>query len=86
MLLKLFVKKVVCGSKPYAKNNRTAPQFIISNERDFDIEKTRLVNYMNATPEIGEAAYDGRENLSFGTMSLSEWNTLYAKHLDHHLR
>lgn len=85
LLLKLFVKKVVCGPKPYAKNNRTAPQFVISDERDFNVEKTRLINYMNATADIGAANYDGRENQSFGKLSTQEWNTLYSKHLDHHL-
>ena len=85
-MLKLFVKKAVCGPKPYSKNSRTAPQFIIKEDRDFEKEKARLVAYIKQVGDAGAAAFEGRENQSFGKLSSSEWNTMYAKHLDHHLK
>jgi hypothetical protein len=39
-MMKLFVKNIVVGEKPYAKNSRTAPEFIIANQRDFEKEKS----------------------------------------------
>jgi len=33
-LIKLFAKNVVVGPKPYKKNSRTAPVFLITDERD----------------------------------------------------
>lgn len=84
-MLKLFVKNQVVGSKPYAKNGRTAPQFIIKDEKDFEAEKTRLVAYINKTLDLGAAHFEQKESHSFGKLPSSEWNTMFYKHLNHHL-
>lgn len=83
---KLFAKSTVIGDKPYAQNGQTAPIFIIKDSKDFAVEKTRLVTYINKTFEQGSAHYDGLENMNFGKLSAKQWNTFFAKHLDHHLR
>lgn len=85
-ILKLLVKKAVVGPKPYPKNGKTAPQFIISDERDFETEKSRLIAYMTKTKDLGEAHFDGKESHSFGALTTQEWNVMFSKHLDHHLR
>ena len=85
MILKLLVKNSVVSEKPYPKNNHTAPQFIIKEERNFDIEKDRLIAYLNKTNKLGETNFEGKESLSFGKLSAVEWNNMFAKHLDHHL-
>ena len=85
-MLKLAVKKSVVGPKPYPQNSRTAPAFLITDKRVFETEKSRLLSYINRTAELGEKHFDGRESLSFGALSVDEWNTLFYKHLDHHLR
>lgn len=84
-MLKMFVKGAVVGPKPYAKNSRTAPEFIISDSRDFNAEKTKLVNYLQKTQELGESHFHNKESNSFGPLTGKEWNVLFAKHLDHHL-
>ena len=84
-LLKLFVKSAVVGSKPYPKNSRTAPEFIISSNRDFDAEKQRLIGYINKVQELGSEYFEGRDYRSFGTLTSKEWNMMFSKHLDHHL-
>lgn len=84
-ILKLLVKNTVVGPKPYPKNGRTAPQFVISDERDFELEKNRLLNYMKKVVELGESHFDGKESHSFGPMTRAEWNVMFSKHLDHHL-
>lgn len=84
-MLKAFVKKTVVNEVPYKKNSRTAPQFIIADERDFEAEKTILIDYIKKTEELGADHFSGKENLSFGKMTLEEWNNLFYKHLDHHL-
>jgi len=73
------------GPKPYPKNGRTAPMFIISEERDFEVEKQRLMDFMDKTCELGASHFDGKANQGFGVLSEKEWNTMYAKHIDHHL-
>ncbi|AUC80932.1 DUF1569 domain-containing protein [Lacinutrix sp. Bg11-31] len=84
-MLKLFVKKAVVNEKPYSKNGRTAPQFIIADTRDFEIEKKRLVDFIIKTQELGEDYFEGKESHSFGKLTATEWNNSFYKHLDHHL-
>ena len=84
-LLKLFVKNQVVGPKPYPRNGRTAPAFVVADQRDFEHEKQRLLGYLHQTQQLGEAHFAGRESHSFGPLSASEWNTMFYKHLDHHL-
>ena len=85
LMLKLFVKKAVCGPKAYPKNSRTAPQFVITGEKDFEKEKARLIGYINKVALDGASVYEGKENQSFGKLTAAEWNTMYSKHLEHHL-
>jgi Protein of unknown function (DUF1569) len=84
-LLKAFVKNLVVSEKPYAKNIRTAPEFIIADHRNFEAEKQRLINYLQKTVQLGEAHFEGKESHSFGKLSSTEWNNMFYKHLDHHL-
>ena len=84
-MLKLMVKPIVVGLKPYKKNIRTAPEFIIDDERDFTTEKTRLIDFIQQTHQTGAAEFEGKESPSFGPLTAKEWNILFYKHTDHHL-
>ena len=84
-MLKLFVKKIVVGEKPYSKNGRTAPEFLITSDKEFEKEKNRLVEYLTKTQKLGEGHFDNKASHSFGKLTKSEWNNMFHKHLDHHL-
>jgi hypothetical protein len=84
-ILKKLVKNNVVSEKPYAQNGKTAPQFIIKETKDFTVEKSRLINYINKTQSLGESHFDGKESHSFGTLNKTEWNNMFYKHLNHHL-
>lgn len=84
-MIKLFAKNIVVGPKPYKKNARTAPMFLITDEREFETEKKRLIDYMKKTQQLGASHFDGQESHAFGALSGQEWNTLFSKHLEHHL-
>lgn len=84
-MLKTFVKETVVGSKPYGKNGRTAPVFIVSDERDFTKEKAELLANIQRVHADGAVAFEGRESPSFGKMTSQEWSNQFWKHLDHHL-
>lgn len=86
MILKTFVKKAVVNETFYAKNGRTAPQFIITDERKFETEKKRLIAFIIKTQELGEGYFDGKESHSFGKLTKQEWNNSFYKHLEHHLK
>ena len=85
VLLKFFVKKAVVGKKPYPKNGRTATEFIIQGERDFDLEKQLLIDYIIKTQELGENYFNNKVSHSFGKLTKKEWNIMLYKHLNHHL-
>lgn len=85
-LIRTLVKKFVTNEKPYKANGQTSPEFVISDARDFEKEKERLINYLTRTQALGATHFDGKENVSFGKMNVQEWNNMFYKHLDHHLR
>ena len=58
---------------------------MIKDVRNFDIEKKRLIDYINKTQQLGDDYFDGRESHSFGILTKQEWNNMFSKHLDHHL-
>ncbi len=86
MLIKLFAKNVVIGSKPYKKNSPTSPIFIINDHREFEKERKRLIEHLAKTQKLGAPHFNGKESHAFGILTDKEWNTLFSKHLDHHLR
>ncbi len=84
ILLKLLVKPLVTNDKPYKKNSHTAPVFIITNERDFEKEKSTFIDNVKKTEANGVAFFEGKISSSFGPMTAKEWSTQFYKHIDHH--
>jgi Protein of unknown function (DUF1569) len=84
-IFKMIVKKKVVTELPYQHNGKTAPAFIINEDKDFENEKVRLINYISKTKELGEKYFDNKESHSFGVLSKTEWSNMFYKHLDHHL-
>ncbi|MFK8038713.1 MAG: DUF1569 domain-containing protein [Crocinitomicaceae bacterium] len=84
-ILKLLVKQVVVNEKPYKKNSRTAPDFLIADNKDFAIEQKKITSYIENVQALGANHFDGKESTSFGALNKTEWNNMFAKHLDHHL-
>lgn len=84
-LLKKLVKNLVVNEKSYAKNGRTAPEFLITDTKEFDQEKERLISYINQTQQLGGVHFHNKESHSFGNLTTQEWNNMFYKHLNHHL-
>jgi len=53
LLLKTIVKKTVTGTAPYKKNLKTSPAFLKTGEYNLAAEKTRLINYLRRTQDLG---------------------------------
>lgn len=85
-ILKSFVKKMVTNEIPYKHNEKTGPAFLITNEKNFEQEKTRLINYINKVVENGKSFFVGKKSVSFDELTPTEWNNMLYKHLDHHLK
>ncbi len=86
LMLKLFVKNIVVGDKPYKKNSRTAPAFLITEPKEFQHEKDRLIAYVNKTEQHGADYFEGKMSASFGPLNAKQWSNMFYKHIDHHFR
>ena len=84
-LIKTLAKTTVVGDKPYKKNSRTAPEFVMTDSKNFETEKNRLIAYLKKTQELGGDHFDNKDSHSFGVLTQSEWSNMFYKHLDHHL-
>ena len=85
-LMKTLIKNIVTSEKAYVKNGRTAKQFVITDSKNFETEKKRLIDFITKTQQLGEQEFEGKESHSFGKLTAKEWNNLFYKHIDHHLR
>lgn len=85
-VLRRIVKQRVVGPEPYPRNTPTAPAFRIKDAREFGTERARLLDFLHRVATEGRATFEGRESLSFGPLTATEWNGLFSKHLDHHLQ
>jgi len=86
LLLELLVKPLVVGPKPYKPNTRTAPSYVVKDERDLEQEREKLTGYLERVLAEGRKGFEGKLSYSFGPLTADEWNALFYKHLDHHLR
>jgi len=84
-ILKTFVKNKVVSETMYGRNGETAPEFIIKEAKNFEVEKARLIEYINKTQALGQDYFEGKESHSFGVLTKTEWNNMFYKHLNHHL-
>jgi len=84
-VLKMMIKSKVVNEAPYPKGGQTAPAFLITEQKDFEAEKKRLMEYITKTQQLGAEHFDQKESHSFGKLTKEEWNNLFYKHLNHHL-
>lgn len=84
-ILSNFVKPKLTNELPYKQNLPTSPAFIISDERNFEEEKKKLIGNIQRVQQLGRIAFEGKEHLNFGKISAQGWNNMFAKHLNHHL-
>ncbi len=81
-----LLKNKVLGAGDFRKNSPTAPELKISDTKDFEKEKMRLIAAVNELYAMGEGGIKQEAHPFFGKMTQKEWGILNYKHLDHHLR
>ena len=80
-----LIKRMVVSDKPYPRDSRTHPQYVMSGSVDFDEQKVRLLGILAELKEAGpEGAEQARHEL-FGQITAEEAGWVAFKHLDHHL-
>lgn len=84
-LLTQFVKPKITSESKYKPNLPTSPVFIISDERDFEEEKKKLIGNIQRVQQLGRDAFEGKEHINFGKINAQGWSNMFANHLNHHL-
>ncbi len=85
-LLGPFFKKRYTDESEFTKGSPTHPTFIVADERDFALEKNRVLQLVREFSEGGESKCTTRPHSFFGDLTPREWGIGTYKHLDHHLR
>jgi hypothetical protein len=78
-------RKQALGDKPFKKSLPTFKEAIIVNPVVFENEKNILINKIKTFKDRGESGVVNKQHGLFGPMSVTDWNVLLAKHLQHHL-
>jgi hypothetical protein len=83
---RLIKPMVFRNDDPMRKNSPTAKSLLVTDERDFSTEHTRLSGLIDRFEAGGAAGCTRNPHSFFGKMTAEEWAILMYKHLDHHLR
>jgi hypothetical protein len=81
----LFKSKYT-DEKPFDHSSPTSREIEVTEQRNFSVEKQRLLSLVKKFSEGGEPIVNQPIHPFFGKMSPQEWGIGMYKHLDHHLR
>jgi hypothetical protein len=84
-LLKGMIRNMVVNQKPYPLNTKTHPQYRQVSDRDFEIEKNRLLSALEKFVNSQMDRSGQPTHPLFGEMTPEEKGWSMYKHLDHHL-
>ena len=86
-LLGRLAKKSVIGNRtPMRRNSMTEKSCLVTDERDFVVEKQRLRESIDRFATGGPGVCTQHPHFFFGPLTPLEWAVLMYQHLDHHLR
>jgi hypothetical protein len=71
---------------PMRKNSPTAEDLLVKDERNFDVDRERLLALIDRFSVAGAKGCTTHPHCFFGYLTPDEWAILMYKHMDHHLR
>jgi len=81
-----FIKFTISNGKPFPKNAPTNPSFVVTDTKEFNVEKEKLIDLTKKFSSGGEEKCTRNPHSFFGKISPHEWGILMYKHIDHHLK
>jgi hypothetical protein len=81
-----MAKKSVLGEEPIRRNLPTEKSLMMRDQRDFAVEKRRLLAWVDRFSAAGPEHCTTHPHCFFGHMTPHEWAVMGYKHLDHHLK
>ena len=86
LLFGRWAKRKLLALAPWKPGMPTAPEFKVSDQRDFAHEKRALLDLVQRFGERGPTGLTAHPHPFFGRLTTDEWQALQWRHLDHHLR
>ncbi|MCZ6727328.1 MAG: DUF1569 domain-containing protein [Acidobacteria bacterium] len=80
-----LIKRMVVSDKPYPRDSRTHPQYVMTESVDFEQQKERLLAVLGKLKENGPEGAEQMRHELFGKLKAEEAGWVAYKHLDHHL-
>jgi hypothetical protein len=77
---------VIANGTPMRRNSMTEKSAVVTDERDFVVERQRLRESIDRFAAGGPGMCTTHPHFFFGPLTPVEWATLMYQHLDHHLR
>jgi hypothetical protein len=82
----LAKKSLIVNGKPMGRNSPTDKSVLVTDERDFVVERQRLRESIDRFAAGGPGICTKHPHFFFGPLTPVEWAALMYQHLDHHLR
>jgi len=79
-------KSMIVNGTPMRRNATTEKSCVVTDERDFTVEKQRLRESIDHFAAGGPEICTKHPHFFFGPLTPMEWSVLMYQHLDHHLR
>jgi uncharacterized protein DUF1569 len=86
LLGRIAKKSMIAKENPMPRNVGTDKSLVVSDERDFGVERQRLSEFIERFAAGGPGACTRHPHFFFGPLTPAEWAGLMYQHLDHHLR
>jgi len=82
----LVKKSLLVKGEPMRRNATTEKNCLVTDERDFAVERQRLRESIDHFVAGGPGICTNQPHFFFGPLTPVEWAALMYQHLDHHLR
>jgi hypothetical protein len=82
----LVKKSLLVKGEPMRRNATTDKNCLVTDERDFAVERQRLRESIDHFVAGGPGICTNQPHFFFGPLTPVEWAALMYQHLDHHLR
>jgi hypothetical protein len=82
----LAKKSLIVNGEPMRRNSMTEKCVLVTDDRDFAVEKQRLRESIDRFAAGGPGICTKHPHFFFGPLTPVEWAVLMHQHLDHHLR
>ena len=78
-----MVKSMLYNDKPFKRSLPTDKSFLMTDPKDFEIEKQKLLAMVS---NFTEAGIVNETHTFFGKLTKEQWSKGTWKHIDHHLK